>query len=90
MRCSDCTHYDTDYAPKCGCRCHLKLPSGYKLAPSDVEANRLYVQALAMAEAGGLIVQAYGGVATIAVPEEQRKAGIRDRVLEAHMMKEQS
>lgn len=28
-----------------------------------------------------LIIQAYGGTATLAVPAEQRRAGIRDRVL---------
>jgi hypothetical protein len=30
-----------------------------------------------------LIVGAYGGVATIAMPDEQRRVGLRDRVLRA-------
>lgn len=60
--------------------------SGYKperKAPSDKEAERVYEEIMKRAELAGLIVQAYGGVATIAIPVEQRKAGIRERVLRA-------
>lgn len=51
--------------------------------PTDEAAGRAWGQIMAIAEANALIVQAYGGVATLAVPEEQRKAGIREKVLRA-------
>lgn len=57
-------------------------------APSDADADRAYSRVLAEAERFGLIVQAYGGVATIAIPAEQRKAGVRGSVLEAACMVE--
>ncbi len=37
-----------------------------------------------IAEEHVLIVQAYGGVATLAMPEEQRKANVREQTLRAH------
>lgn len=36
-----------------------------------------------LAMKAGLIVQSFGGVATLATPQEQRKAGVRDQVLDA-------
>jgi len=57
-------------------------------APPDDAAERAYEEILKRAELFGLVVQAYGGVATIAIPREQRSAGIRARVLEAHVMVE--
>lgn len=57
-------------------------------APADSVANARYSALLKDAEKHGLIVQAYGGVATIAIPSEQRKAGIRDRVLAAACLNE--
>lgn len=50
-------------------------------APNDAAASRAWEQIMKIAQKHALIVQAYGGVATLAVPEEQRKAGIRNRVL---------
>lgn len=53
-------------------------------APSDVDAAKAWTQIMAIAERHCLIVQAYGGVATLAMPDEQRASGIRERVLLAH------
>lgn len=55
----------------------------FPLAPSDAEAERVYDDVMRRAAAAGLVVHSYGGVATLAVPCEQRKAGVRDQVLEA-------
>lgn len=61
--------------------------SGYKptsgKAPSDKKAEQAWAEIMAIAVHHALIVQAYGGTATLAVPSEQRKAGIRERVLRA-------
>ena len=53
-------------------------------APTDAEAARLWDQCMKLAEQGCLIVYAYGGVATLSMPEEQRKNGVREMVLQAH------
>ena len=50
-------------------------------APSDKDSDKAYEQIMKIAEEHALIVQAYGGVATVAVPEEQRRAGIRAKTL---------
>lgn len=55
-------------------------------APSDQQAEKAWDQIMELARANALIVDAYGGVATLAVPSEQRKAGIRERVLRAHLL----
>lgn len=58
--------------------------SGYqpsRPAPSDEEAGAAWDQIMAIAEKNALIVQAYGGVATLAIPSEQRTAGCRENVL---------
>ena len=57
-------------------------------APTDAACAKAWAQVMKIATAHALILAAYGGVATLAVPEEQRKAGIRARVLEAHCMEE--
>ena len=54
-------------------------------AVSDERAGKLWDQLMKLAEEGCLIVNAYGGVATLAVPREQRSAGCRDQVLQAHV-----
>lgn len=54
-----------------------------KKAPSDEQAAKAWDQIMQIAEAHALIIQSYGGVATLATPEEQRKAGLRDRTLAA-------
>jgi hypothetical protein len=56
--------------------------------PSDDLAGKAWDRIMEIAEKPALIVQAYGGVATLAIPEEQRRAGIRARCLEAAGMVE--
>jgi len=58
--------------------------SGYKptrKTPTDAAAEKAWVEIMKLAEENALIVQAYGGVATLAMPDEQRKGGIRERTL---------
>ena len=50
-------------------------------APDDAAADRAWDQIMVIAEAHALIVYAYGGVATLALPREQRVEGLRDQVL---------
>ncbi|MGH9022589.1 MAG: hypothetical protein ACRDV9_05750 [Acidimicrobiia bacterium] len=61
--------------------------SGYRptegKAPSDEEAGAAWDSIMKIAEKNALIVQAYGGVATLAMPSEQRKAGVREQTLRA-------
>ena len=63
------------------------MASGYRptsgKAPSDAQAEKAWGEIMTIAERNALIVQAYGGVATLAVPVEQRKAGVREQVLRA-------
>ena len=58
--------------------------------PTDAQALRAWTEIMHIAEAHALICQACGGTATLALPEEQRRAGIRNRVLRASMMIEES
>jgi hypothetical protein len=57
-------------------------------APSDQACDTAWKEIMRIAEAHCLIVQAYGGVATLAIPEEQRKANIRQKCLDACRMVE--
>ena len=51
-------------------------------APSDQEAEAAWSEIMAIADKNALIVNAYGGVATLALPREQRtQEGLRERVL---------
>lgn len=59
-----------------------------KIAPSDEAAALAWDRIMRIAEEHALIVQAGGGVATLAVPEEQRKAALRERCLRAAGMVE--
>jgi hypothetical protein len=59
-----------------------------KSAPPDKDCSRAWATIMQIAKANCLIVQAYGGTATLALPEEQRKAGIREMVLRAHCLTE--
>lgn len=59
-----------------------------KTAPLDIDANAAYMRALKIAEDAGLVVSAYGGVAVIATPVEQRRSGDRVRTLAAQDMVE--
>ena len=53
--------------------------------PSDAQTEATWNQIMQLARAHALIVSAYGGVATLAVPAEQRKAGIRNKTLRAEL-----
>ena len=65
----------------------MRVADGYRPtsgpAPDDATAAAAWEAIMQIAERHALIVSAYGGVATLATPEEQRKAGLRDRVLRA-------
>jgi hypothetical protein len=52
-------------------------------APSDAEAEKAWDEIMKIASKHGLIIQAYGGAATLALPQVQRRAGLRERVLRA-------
>jgi len=53
-------------------------------APSDAACHAVWSAIMRLAREHCLVVDAAGGVATLAVPEEQRKAGLRERVLRMH------
>lgn len=57
-------------------------------APSDEACDLAWDQIASIAQSHCLIVQAYGGVMTLALPKEQRKAGLRVNVLQMHEMSE--
>lgn len=59
-------------------------------APSDAVCTKAWEQIMEIASSHALIVQAYGGVATLALPADQRKAGIREQVLAAQVMREEA
>lgn len=52
-------------------------------APSDREAMRAWRECMSLAERHALVAQAYGGVAVLMLPEEQRKIGRRGACLMA-------
>jgi len=54
-------------------------------AAGDDTAEEAWDAIMGIARDNGLIVQAYGGVATLAIPREQRSAGVRERVLRMGM-----
>ena len=67
----------------------VKPPRYDRTAPPDADAEKRYTELLKDAEGYGLIVQAYGGVATIAIPSEQRKhKGLRENVLQMAQLNE--
>lgn len=59
------------------------MPYEHKMgkAPNDEAAESAWDSIMDIAEKHALIVSAYGGVATLAIPSEQRNAGIREKVL---------
>jgi hypothetical protein len=57
-------------------------------APLDEACTAAWDRIMAIAREHCLVASASGGVAALAVPEEQRAAGIRDRVLAMHRMSE--
>lgn len=57
-------------------------------APTDEACAEAWSRIMRIAEDHALIVAAYGGTATLAMPEEQRRAGVREQTLRAHTMRE--
>lgn len=57
-------------------------------SPLDRDADALYSRLVAEAAAAGLLAYAYGGVATILTPAEQRSNGCRSRTLQAAQLAE--
>ena len=51
-------------------------------APLDRDADAIYSRLVAEAAAAGLVVYAYGGVAVLNTPAEQRTTGDRARTLQ--------
>ena len=60
----------------------------WRVTPSDADAAKAWDEIMEIASKHCLVVQAYGGVATLAMPEEQRSAGIRQRTLDAEEARE--
>lgn len=56
----------------------------WPFAEDDEHCGRAWDKIMAIARDHCLIVQAYGGVATLAMPVEQRRNGCRRNVLLAH------
>lgn len=61
-----------------------------KTAPPDAACAKAWERIMEIASSHALILQAYGGTATLALPANQRTAGIRQRVLFAHDMQEEA
>lgn len=57
-------------------------------APPDAEAARAWTEILRLAAQHALVVFANGQVLTLVTPEEQRRSGMRQRVLDLHHMRE--
>jgi len=57
-------------------------------ALSDEQCEKAWDKIMAIAREHCLVVSAYGGVAQLAIPDEQRKSGLREQVLRAHCRKE--
>lgn len=64
------------------------MASTLKAAPSDAACDVAWAKIMRLAVDHGLVVQAYGGVATLATPGAQREQGVRAQVLRASMMRE--
>jgi hypothetical protein len=63
-------------------------PTKFPPAPSDAACDAAWDQIMGIAKRHALVIEAYGGVATLAVPTEQRSHGLRAGVLKMHEMTE--
>lgn len=59
-----------------------------KIAPSDQEADKAWDQIVQLARDHCLVISAYGGATILATPTEQRREGLREKVLRMHCMEE--
>ena len=57
-------------------------------APDDATCDRAWDEIMRIARLHALIVDAAGGIATLATPFRQRERGCRARVLRMHQMDE--
>lgn len=57
-------------------------------APDDAACAEAWKRIMRIASEHCLIVQSYGGVAVLAMPEEQRKNGLRQAALDAQVAEE--
>ena len=58
------------------------------VARPDQDCLKAWDQIMVIARDHALIVSAYGGVATLAIPDQQRKGECREEVLRAHDLEE--
>jgi len=64
-------------------------PTRYKQdAPPDREALKAWKQIMDIASKHALITFAYGGMAILQIPSEQRRTGHRQEVLQSELMNE--
>lgn len=66
----------------------MSWPDGCPPAPTDAAAAKAWERIATIARDHALILQAYGGVMTLVMPEEQRRYGKREMVLRVHLMRE--
>ncbi len=67
----------------------MKMQTFRLTSADDETVEKLYERLMKEASNAGLIVSAYGGVATVAIPREQRKVpGLRRQCLEAACLNE--
>ncbi len=59
----------------------MKDDQAFSNAPNDAQADDAWKKIMVLAERYALVVQAYGGSATLATPAAQRDAGIRNKCL---------
>lgn len=59
-------------------------PYHNRACPSDSDCYNAWNQIASIARDHCLVIQAYGGVMILAMPEDQREEGIRDKVLRMH------
>lgn len=57
-------------------------------APADTACDEAWDRIMEIARDHALVVQASGGVATLATAHAQREAGLREKVLRMHCMTE--
>jgi hypothetical protein len=65
-------------------------PAKPKFSPAlgDALCDVAWDEIMRLAVAHCLVIDASGGIATLAIPREQRSHGVRERVLRAHMRSE--
>ncbi len=78
-------HSNGAHTPDCAYTIAKALP----VAPDDALADDAWKKIMDLAEKHALVVQAYGGSATLATPAAQRDAGIRNKCLRMARFREE-